>query len=143
MVEALRNFRVPSAERNTEFRARGPHIGHDHLGQFRSCAVLWKEHDNEKPQRTRPQNSYVVRVNMYCVTTNMIRGQGDGIRRNDEIAITRIDNGRVLANLGSNQQARIALGQVAQQRSQMLKRKFADWQNLFRLVVSHGLALAR
>jgi len=80
---------------------------------------------------------------MYCVTTNMIRGQGDGIRRNDEIAITRIDNGRVLANLGSNQQARIALGQVAQQRSQMLKRKFADWQNLFRLVVSHGLALAR
>jgi hypothetical protein len=33
------------------------------------------------------------------------------------------------------------LWQMPQQRSQMLKRKFADWQNLLRLAASHALTL--
>jgi len=69
----------------------------------------------------------------------VIRGKGDGICRDDEIAIACVDDGRVLANLRSNEQARIMLWQMLQQRSQMLKRKFADWKNLLRLAASHAL----
>jgi hypothetical protein len=60
------------------------------------------------------------------VTPDVISGKGDGICRDDEIAIACVDDGRVLANLRSNEQARIMLWQMPQQRSQMLKRKFAD-----------------
>jgi hypothetical protein len=69
----------------------------------------------------------------------LISGKGDGICRDDEISISRIDDGRVFANLGSNKEARIMLWRMTQQRSQMLKRKFADWQNLLRLVACHAL----
>jgi hypothetical protein len=66
----------------------------------------------------------------------------DVICRDDEIAIACIDDGRVLANLRSNDQPRITLWQMPQQRSQVLKRKFADWKNLVRSVASHALTLA-
>jgi hypothetical protein len=61
-----------------------------------------------------------------------------GICRDDEIAIACVDGGRVLANLRSNEQARIMLWQMPQQRSRMLKRKFADWKNLLRFAASHA-----
>jgi hypothetical protein len=73
------------------------------------------------------------------VTPDVISGKGDGICRDDEIVIACVDDGRVLTNLRSNEQARIMLRQMPQQRSQMLKRKFADWKNLLRLVASHAL----
>ena len=135
------DFRVPAAERDAQFFARGPHIGHDRLGQFGRRAALRKEHDDEEPQRARAQDGNVVRVDVNSVTPDVISGKGDGICRNDEIAITCVDDGRVLANLRSNEQARIMLWQMPQQRAQMLKRKFADWQNLLRLAASHALTL--
>jgi len=73
----------------------------------------------------------------------VIRGKSDWICRDDEIAIACVDDGRILANLRSDHQARIMLGQMPQQRSQMLKRKFADWQNLVGLAASHALTLGR
>src|ERR1035437_8874403 len=140
-VEALGDFRVPAADRDAQFLARGPHIGHDRLGQFGLRAALRKKHDDEEPQRARAQDGNVVRVDVNSVTPDVISGKGDGICRDDEIAIARVDDGRVLANLRSNKQARIMLGQMPQQRSQMLKRKFADWKNIFRLAASHALTL--
>jgi hypothetical protein len=76
------------------------------------------------------------------VTPDVISGKGDGICRDDEIAIACVDDGRVLANLRSNEQARIMLWQMPQQRSQMLRRKFADWQNLLWLAASHAHPVA-
>ena len=87
------------------------------------------------------QDGNVVRVDVNSVTPDVISGKGDGICRDDEIAIACVDDGRVLANLRSNEQARIMLWQMPQQRSQMLKRKFADWKNLLRLAASHALTL--
>jgi hypothetical protein len=77
---------------------------------------------------------------MNRVTPDLISGEGDGIRRDDEIAVACVDDGRVLANLRSNEQARIMLRRMPQQRPQMLKRKFADWQRL-RLAASHALTI--
>jgi hypothetical protein len=73
------------------------------------------------------------------VTPDVISGKGDGICRDDEIAIACVDDGGVLANLRSNEQARIKLWQMPQQRAQMLRRKFADWKNVLRLAASHAL----
>jgi len=75
-----------------------------------------------------------------CVTPDVIRGKGDGICCDDEIAISGFDDGRVLANLGSNEEARIMLRRMPEQRSQMFKRKFANWQSL-RLAASHALTI--
>ena len=138
-VEALRDFRVPAAERDAQFLARGPHIGHDRLGEFGLRAALRKEHDDEEPQRARAQNGNVVRVDVNSVTPDVISGKGDGICRDDEIAIACVDDGGVLANLRSNEQARIMLWQMPQQRAQMLRWKFADWKNVLRLAASHAL----
>ncbi len=101
-VEALGDFRVPAADRDTQFLARGPHIGHDRLGQFRRRAAIRKEHDDEEPQRAHAQDGYVVCIDVNSVTPNVISGKGDGICRDDEIAIPCVDDGRVLANLRSN-----------------------------------------
>ena len=114
-------------------------FGHDRLGQFGLRAALRKEHDDEEPQRACAQDGNVVRVDVNSVTPDVISGKGNGICRDDEIAIAFVDDGRVLANLRSNEQARIMLWQMPQQRSQMLKRKFADWKNLLRLAASHAL----
>ena len=131
---------MPAADGDAQFLARGPHIGHDRLGQFGRRAALRKEHDDEEPQRARTQDGNVVRVDVNSVTPDVIRGKGDGICRDDEIAIACVDDGRVLANLRSNEQARIMLRRMPQQRPQMLKRKFADWQRL-RLAPSHALTI--
>ena len=78
---------------------------------------------------------------MNRVATDLIRGEGNRIGRDDEIAISCIDDGCVLANLRSNEQARIMLRRMPQQRSQVRKRKFADRQNLLRLAFSHVLMI--
>ena len=101
--------------------------------------LLRKEHDDEEPQRARAQDGNVVRVDVNSVTPDVISGKGDGICRDDEIAIACFDDGRVLANLRPNEQARIMLWHMPQQRAQMLRRKFADWKNRLRLAASHAL----
>jgi hypothetical protein len=118
-----------------------PHIGHDRLGQVGCCVALRKEHDDEEPQRACAQYSNVVRVDVNSITPDMIGGKGDGICRDDEIAIAYVDDGRILADLRPNDQAQIMLWQMPQQRSQKLKRKFADWKNFRRLVASHTFTL--
>ena len=55
------------------------------------------------------------------------------------LAAFAVVHGGVLANLRSNEQARIKLWQMPQQRAQMLRRKFADWKNVLRLAASHAL----
>src|SRR5271167_5231393 len=67
---------------------------HDRLGQFGLRAALRKEHDDEEPQRARAQDGNVVRVHVNSVTPDVISGEGDGICRDDEIAIARVDDGR-------------------------------------------------
>ena len=101
-VEALRDFRVPAAEREPQFVARGPHIGQDRLGQFSRRAALRKEHDDEEPQRACAQDRNIVRVDVNCVAPDVISGKGDGICGDDEIAIACVDDGRILSNLRSN-----------------------------------------
>jgi hypothetical protein len=108
--------------------------------EMRVEAILGKKHDNQKPERSCAQDGNIVRVDVNRVTPDLIRGKGDGIRRDDEIAVASVDDGRVLANLRSNEQARIMLRPMPQQRPQMLKRKLADWQRL-RLAASHALTI--
>ena len=140
-VQALGDFRVSTSESDIQFFTRVPHIRHDCLGQLGCRAILWKKHDNEKPERPCAQDGNVVRVDVNCVTADLIGGKGDGIGPNDEIVISGVDDGRVLTNLRSNEQARIMLRRMPQQRSHMLKRKFADGQNLLRLTSSHVLMI--
>jgi len=61
------------------------------------------------------QDGHIVRVDVNSVTPDVISGEGNGIGRDDEIAISYVDDGRVLANLGSNEEARIMLWQMPQQ----------------------------
>jgi hypothetical protein len=142
-VQAWSDFRVSAAERDAEFVARGPHISHDGLGQFGCRAILRKERDDEEPQRTCAQDGNVVRIDVNRVTSDLIRGKGDWIGRDDEIAISSINDGSIFANLRSDQQARIVLWQMLKQRSQMLRRKFADWQNPVSLAALHALTPGR
>jgi len=60
---------------------------------------------------------------------------------NNEIAIACVDDCRVLANLRPYEQARIVLGQMPQQRLQVLEGKFADWQDLLSLAASHAMLI--
>jgi hypothetical protein len=109
-VQALSDFGVPASERNSQFFTGGPYITHDPLGQFACRAILWKKHDNEKPERACTQDSDVVCINVNYVATDVIRGEGDWIGRNNDITISGVDNSRVLANLGTNEETRIKLG---------------------------------
>ena len=94
-VEALGDFRVPAADGDAQFLARGPHIGHDRLGQFGLRAALRKEHDDEEPQRARAHDGNVVRVDVNSVTPDVISGEGNGICRDDEIVIAGAHRGGV------------------------------------------------
>ncbi len=54
-VEALGDFRVPAVERDAQFLARGPHIGHDRLGQFSVVrlsgrSMTTKNHNGRAPR---------------------------------------------------------------------------------------------
>ena len=89
------------------FLAPAPHLGHDRPGQFGRRAALWKEHDDEEPQRARAQDGNVVRVDVNSVMPDVISGKGDGVCRDDEIVVTCVDHGRVLANLRSNEKTRV------------------------------------
>ena len=88
-------------------------------------------------KRARAEDGDVVRVDVNGVSPDVIGGERDGIGRDDEISVADVDDGRVLANLRANQEARIAPGNIAKQRSQVLDWQFADWKNLFRLTASH------
>ena len=68
-------------------------------------------------KRACTQHRNVVRIDVNRVTPNVFRGKGDGICRDDEIAVPRIDDGRILADLGSNEQTWIILWRMSQQRS--------------------------
>jgi hypothetical protein len=140
-VQALSDFGVAASQGDTQFVARAPHIGHYRLGQFGRCATFRKEHDDKKPEGACAHDGNIVGVDVNCVTPDLIGGEGDGIGGDDEIKISSIDDRRILANLRSNEQARIMLRRMIQQRPQVLDRKFADWQNLLRLALSHVLMI--
>jgi hypothetical protein len=140
-VEALGDFRVPASESDIQFLARAPHISHYRVHQLWRRAALRKEHVDKEPERSCAQDGNVVGVEVNRVTPDVIRGEGHGIGRDDEIPISGIDDGCVFANLRSNEEARIKLWRLLQQRSQLLKWKFADWQNLLRLALSHVLMI--
>ena len=67
---------------------------------------------------------------MNGVPPDVIGGERDGIGRDDEISVADVDDGRVLANLRADHEARVAPGNVGKQRSQVLDWQFADRKDL-------------
>ena len=98
-VKALRDLGVPATERDAKLIARDLHISHDRVDELGRGGTFRKEQHHKEPQGPGAHDGHVVGIDVDRIPPDVIGGKRDGVGRDDQATVARIDDGCVLSNL--------------------------------------------
>ena len=89
-----------------------------------------QQEGREEPARARAAHGDVIGVDLERVPADLVRGEGDRVRRRHEIAVAHVDDRCVFTDFRTDDDAGIPERVLVEDRLQRLGTKLADWQEL-------------
>lgn len=128
-----RHFRMAADQRHAELRARARELFEQQLHARLARAPVRQKERREEPERPRSPHRHVIGIDVERVPADLVRREGDGIGRGDEVAVAHVEDGSVLAYLGPHDHARVVRRVLAEESLEQLGPQFAYRQR------RHGL----
>src|SRR5437867_3212642 len=110
-----RHLGMAADERHLQLDAGLAQLGEEALGARLTGPALGQEQRGEEPQRPRAAHREVIGLDAERLPAHLVGGEGDRIRRGDEVAVAHVEHGRVLAHARSDDDARTGGCELAEQ----------------------------